>query len=178
MYQQFFKIITIFILLSTTIFANSKFYVGSAIALESEHNSVESGLSSILNAGYNIQRKRLLNVSIETEITYSLYPTKYYNGFIHTDSKYLTLALYSAFKYKLNKNFFIKPRVGLLYKSTTQQKKDYNNVKSTKSKNSINFSCGGLIGYKITPTIDISLAYNLLNKLDLTHFALGITYNF
>ncbi len=174
----------IFFILST-IFATSmyaldikKTYISNSFALESESTKVESGLAVIVNAGYIIKKRRAWNIAIEGEITYTLYPTIEHSYSQTTDSKYLTLASYSVFKYNINKKFFIKPRVGFIYQSKTDDITYLDNTTKTNSSNKVSFSYGIAGGYKLTQQFDIVLSYNLLDRNNLSHVSVGVIYNF
>ena len=167
-------------LLATSSFAldTNKMYGGASLAIESGPSGMDSGMALILNGGLPVMKAGKAGpgtVGVEGEFTYSIVPpsVEYQTGWTSTtsvDYTYMTLAAYGVYTYDINNQFFVKPRVGLIYRSV--------DTDGFGSDSEMGLAMGVQGGYKLNKQMDIVFGYNMLDGSDLTHLSAGVQYRF
>lgn len=167
----------------------SKMYAGAGLAIESASN-MDSGMALVLNAGLPIIESDEVapgTLAVEGEFTYSVVSpswdysgTPYYTGYPDYRLSYtaggtydltvMTLAGYAVYIFDIDEQFYVRPRIGLIYRSY-----DLDGV-TDKSELGIAVGLGG--GYRVDRQIDIYLDYTLIDGSDLTHLTAGAVFHF
>ncbi len=174
-------------LIATSSFAldTSKLYGGASLAIETLSSDVDSGVALILNGGLPVMEAGKAGpgtVGVEGEFTYSIVSPSYEildstgswpNTSVSTksiDLTVMTLGAYGVYTYDINKQFFVKPRVGLIYRSV--------DVDGGGSDSEMGLAMGVQGGYKLDEKMDVIFGYNMLDGSDLTHLSAGIQIRF
>ncbi len=146
----------------------SKIYGIGGLALESV-DGLDAGFAIILGAGLPVLKAGPGTVAAEAELTYSLVSPSI-GGY---DMTVTSLGAYSAYKFDINEQYFVKPRVGLVYKSASVS---YGSASASDSEIGLAFGVQG--GYVLNKSMDIVVGYNLLDGTDITHLSAGVNYRF
>ncbi|MDF1880318.1 outer membrane beta-barrel protein [Sulfurimonas sp. MAG313] len=169
------------VLLNTSVFAielnTEGAYAGGALALESI-DPLDSGIAVVLTGGVPFEQDDDLGPGIfalETELTYSLISPSVDTGLGGTyDLSLLTLGAYAAYIYEINEQIFVKPRLGLIYKTLNSS---YGGTTSA-SASEIGLALGLQGGYKLNDQIDITVGLNLVDSTNITHLTVGMQYHY
>ncbi len=160
-------------LIATSSFAldTSKLYGGAGLGLESGPSGVDSGIALILDAGLPVMEAGQAGpgtVAVEGEFTYSLSPMSYGS----VDVTGMTLGAYGAYIMDINQQLFVKPRVGLVYRSLSFD--GYSAADSSE----VGLAFGVQGGFKLNEKMDIIVGYNMLDGGDWTQLSAGIQMKF
>jgi len=153
----------------------SKAYGAASVALESA-NGYDSGFAIILGGGLPVVEAGKVGpgtIAVEAELTYSLVSPSVGQW----EKTAMTVAAYGAYIFDIDKQFFVKPRAGLVYRSYsyTWGASSWGGSGSTSD---IGIALGVQGGYKLNKQLDIIVGYNLLDGTDLTHLSAGVQYHF
>jgi len=164
-------------LVATSSFAldTSKAYAMGSVALESFSN-YDSGFAIILGGGLPVLKAGEVGpgtIAVEAELTYSLVSPSVGPYEITT----MTLGAYGAYIFDINKQFFVKPRAGLIYRSYSFSDTG-SNWGGYGDTSDIGVALGVQGGFKLNKQIDIIVGYNLVDGGDLTHLTAGVQYHF
>lgn len=150
-------------------------YAGGGIAFESI-NPFSTGMAIVLTGGAPLSKKGKIgpgSIVTEGEFTYTL--SKGEVGSLH--ASLMTIGAYGGYIYNLTPEIYLKPRLGLIYKSVTMDYAGWGGTASaTDSKIGIAF--GLLAGYTLTKELDLYAGYKLVEGSDITHFTIGANYRF
>lgn len=152
--------------LSTASMADT--YAGAGLALENL-TGYDMGFALVLNGGMTFDDVDLGpgKLAAEGEFTYSMVAPSV--GTV--DASLMTLGGYAAYIYNVNKELYVKPRIGLIYKSI-----DYGTWIGSVSEIGIALGVGG--GYKINKKMDAYADFTLIDGSDITHLTAGVEYHF
>jgi len=157
----------------------SKAYGAASVALESA-NGLDSGFAIILGGGLPVVEAGKVGpgtIAVEAELTYSLVAPAYTWGSYKSELTAMTVAAYGAYIFNIDKQFFVKPRAGLVYRSYSwSDNSGYSYGGGSNSEIGIALGLQG--GYKLNEQLDIIVGYNLLDGSDLTHLSAGVQYHF
>jgi len=157
----------------------SKAYGAASVALESA-NGLDSGFAVILGGGLPVVEAGKVGpgtIAVEAELTYSLLAPSYTWGSYKSELTAMTVAAYGAYIFNIDKKFFVKPRVGLIYRSYSwSDNSGYSYGDTSNSEIGLAFGVQG--GYKLNKKLDIIVGYNLIDGSDLTHLSAGVQYHF
>jgi|GEM_PF-2668265 len=148
-------------------------YIGGGLALESV-DGFDTGIALVLNGGLPLQDVDAGPgvLALEGEFTYSLVPAsndyRWYGYHGSWDATIMTLGAYGAYSIDLNKDFYVKPRVGLIFRSIDL---DF------ASDNELGLAFGVGAGYKINKDLSAYVNYNLVDGFDITHLTFGVEYS-
>lgn len=155
----------------------NKAYASAGLALEKPENS-DVGVALVLGGGIPFMSLGGGSVVAEAELTYSILPASYDKNYPYSsggDITYATFATYGGWKYDIDKQFYVKPRVGLIYRSIDLDA--HNGVKGY-SDSEIGIALGAQGGMKLTKELDLTVGVNIVDGLDLIHLTGAIQYNF
>ena len=166
--------ITIISLLSSLAIAHDDeiggIYIGGGLSMESP-TWYDSGVAGELNIGLplmRIGRKGVL--STEAELSYSISsPSKNDIDFTAT-----TFAGYIAYIYDIAPRFYIKPRIGAVYRSYSIDGGIWGDT--TNSSYGLAYGVGG--GFRLVEQTNLYMNYTMLDGSDLTHLSIGVEYQF
>ena len=152
--------------LSTSAMADK--YASAGLALENL-NGYDMGFALVLDGGMTFDDVNVGpgTLAAEGEFTYSMVAPSV-SG---VDASLMTLGAYAAYIFDINKAFYVKPRVGLIYKSL-----DYGTWIGSVSEIGLALGVGG--GYKLNKQMDIYADFNLIDGTDITHLTAGVQYHF
>jgi len=144
-------------------------YIGGGISQESPL-WYDSGLAVDIDVGLPLIRIGRGVLTTEAELSYSISsPSK--NGIDFTAT---TFAGYLTYIYDIAPRFYIKPRVGAVYKSYSIDGGIWG--KDTNSGYGLAYGIGG--GFRLIDKTDLYIDYTMLDGSDLTHLTVGIQYQF
>jgi len=168
------------VLLTTSAYAleldTESLYAGGALAIES-FDDFDSGVALVLTGGAPFTKKDEVGpgyFTAEAELTYSIvdstldFPSFFGTNFTY-DVSVFSLGAYAAYMYEINEQFFVKPRIGLVYSSLSGD--------SIYSSPGFGLALGVQGGYKINDQFDATIGFNMLAS-NLTHLSAGIQYHF
>ena len=175
-------------LLSVALMASSSFaldtskaYGLASVALESA-NGYDSGFAIILGGGLPVVEAGKVGpgaIAVEAELSYSLLSPSQSYGSNKYELTAMTVAAYGAYIFDIDKQFFVKPRAGLVYRSYSYSWSGNSSWGGYDGSTSdIGIALGVQGGYKFSKQIDIIVGYNLIDGSDLTHLSAGIQYHF
>ena len=173
--MKFFLILIVLILTSSLSIAHDDemggVYIGGGISQESP-TWYDSGLAGELNIGIPIFRVNTKSViTTEAEVTYSIdSPSKNNIDFTAT-----TVAGYLTYIYDIAPRFYIKPRVGVIYRSFDI---DGGSLWGDDTNSNYGFSYGVGGGFRLFEQTNLYLNYTMLDNSDLTHLSIGVEYQF
>jgi len=155
-----------------------KAYSISSLAMEN-FTGLDSGFAVILGGGLPVMAKGEAGpgtLVAEAELSFDLSSPSLGT----TEISIFTMGAYVGYQYDINDKAFIKPRLGLVYASSSQDY-SYNNGFTTVS-GSIDDSTIGIAfglqgGYKLNKQMDIIVGYNLV-ATNVSHLSAGIQYHF
>ena len=159
----------------------SKAYAMASVALESA-NTYDSGFAIILGGGLPVVEAGKVGpgtIAVEAELTYSLVAPSYTWGNETSEWTTMSVGAYGAYIFNIDKQFFVKPRAGLVYRSYSYSwngNTTWGGYDGSTSDIGIAFGVQG--GYKLNKQLDIIVGYNLLDGSDLTHLSAGVQYHF
>lgn len=154
----------------------SEIYGGAGLALESL-SSADAGVALVLNGGLPVMEAGEVGpgtVAVEGEFTYSLVDPSWNWYHYDYDVTVMTLAGYAAYIYDIDSEFYVKPRVGLIYRSYDMDYAGYGGFDDSE----IGLSLGVGGGYHLNSQMDIYADFTMLDGSDLTHLTAGIVYKF
>ncbi len=156
-------------------FDTDKAYIGAGIGMEMV-DVLDSGFALVLNGGVPFMQVGPGTLAVEGEFTYSLAGPSLGDW----EWTMMNLGAYTAWKFDINKQFYVKPRVGLVYTSVDL---DYSGPHSgyigSGSDSSIGLSVGVAGGYVINKNWDATVAFNAnLSDYDANYLVVGAQYNF
>jgi hypothetical protein len=144
-------------------------YIGGGVSQESPI-WYDSGMAGALNIGLPLLRLGKGVLTTEAEFTYSLSsPSR--NGIDFTAT---TFAGYATYIYDLAPRFYIKPRIGAVYRSYSIDGGIWGD--DTNSNYGLAYGLGG--GFRLFEKTDLYMDYTMLDGSDLTHLTIGVQYQF
>ena len=165
--------ITLIVILTSTSIAHDDeiggLYIGGGVAIESPQ-WYDSGLAGELNIGLPLKRLGKGVLETEAELTHSISsPSKNNIDFTAT-----TVAGYVTYIYDIAPRFYIKPRIGLVYRSFSIKSDLWGDDSS--SGYGLAYGLGG--GFRLIDRTDLFVNYTMLDNSDLTHLSVGLQYQF
>lgn len=169
--KPFVTLLTLLIIPASSL-ANDNIYVGAGLAIEGVEDA-ETGVALVLNVGMPIiEDFGSGTITVEGEITHSIVEP-WFDGYYAIDVTVNTLGIYGTYIFDINENVYLKPRVGLVYKSLESgYTGEYNEIIPA-------VSIGG--AYKISDTIDIFTDIKVAPAGDVDmvgHLTVGAYYYF
>lgn len=155
-----------------------KAYLIAGVAIENaDYAGVDTdmGLAIVLGGGLPVMKLGEGSLVTEAELTYSVmapsadYDFGYY-GSGSVDFTFMTLGAYAGWQYNIDKQYFVKPRVGLIYKSVDSD--------GGGDDSEIGLALGVQGGMKLNENLDLTIGLNLVDGMDLTHLTAGVQYHF
>ena len=160
----------------------SKAYGAASVALESVSAAgMDSGFAIILGGGLPVIEAGKVGpgtIAVEAELTYSLVAPSYTSGSYKSEWSTMSVGAYGAYIFNIDKQFFVKPRAGLVYRSYSWSNNSGSSYYGDYSTSEIGIAFGVQGGYKLNEQLDIIVGYNLLDGTDLTHLSAGVQYHF
>jgi hypothetical protein len=159
-------------------FDSNKAYLVAGAALEMV-DEYDMGVAVVLGGGIPFMQAGEGTLVAETELTYSVvapswdYDFGYYGGKGSVDATFMTLGAYAGWQYNLNQELFIKPRLGLIYRSVDI---DVNGYDGSDSEIGLAFGVQG--GMKLSEALDVTVGLNLVDGSDIMHITGGVQYHF
>ena len=155
--------------LSTAVLADT--YAGAGLAIESV-DAYDMGFALVLNGGMTLDDAQIGDgkLAVEGEFSYSVVSPST-SG---VDFTAMTLAGYAAYIFDINKELYIKPRAGLIYRSYDVSASRWGSYSN--SEIGIALTVGG--GYKISKEMNIFTDIALVDGMDLIHLTAGVEYHF
>ena len=135
---------------------------------------MDSGVALTLNVGVPVAVVGPGTVVLEGEFSYSLVAPSYewyyayYGEYRFAEAYFATIGAYAGYVFDINKNLYVKPRIGLVNSS--------NDDEDAYSVTTIAFGAGA--GYRLNKAMDIYLDYTMLDGSYFTHTTLGVNYHF
>lgn len=130
----------------------------------------DSGISGVLDIGLPLMRIDRGVLTTEAELTHSISsPSKNNIDFTAT-----TIAGYATYIFDIAPRFYIKPRIGAVYKSYSIDGGIWGD--DTNSGYGLAYGIGG--GFRLIDKTDLYINYTMLDNSDLTHLTIGIQYQF
>ena len=156
--------------MATSSFAvdTTKLYGGASLALENA-DGLDMGLALVLNAGLPVVKGGEIGpgtLAVEGEFTYSLMAPSVGAA----ELSVMTLGAYGAYIFDIDKQLYVKPRLGLIYRSY--------DINYGGDSSEIGIALGAQAGYKLDKQLDLIVGLNLVDGTDLTHFTAGVQYRF
>lgn len=154
-----------------------RMYYGAAVALEDTELD-DSGMAAVFTAGVPVmQINDESSVALEAEFTYTFASSEasYFGSSVEADL--MTLGAYGAYNYNVSSEIFVKPRVGLIYKSMDVTASN-SGFGYSASDSEIGLAFGVQAGYNISDTIAVTAGYNLVDGSDITHMTVGAQFRF
>ncbi len=160
--------------LSTAVMADT--YAGAGLALEN-YSSLDMGFALVLDGGMTFDDVKVGpgKLAAEGELTYSIVSPSQSSFGTTIDYTIMTLGAYSAYIFDINKELYVKPRIGLIYKSVDASGSGFGAIAST-SAIGLAFGVGG--GYRLNKQMDVYADFNLVDGTDITHITAGVQYHF
>jgi hypothetical protein len=167
------KILLITTLLLSLVIAHNDeiggIYIGGGLSVESP-TWYDSGIAGELNIGLPLKRFGKGVLTTEAELSYSLSsPSKNDIDFTAT-----TLGGYIAYIYDIAPRFYIKPRIGVVYRSYSIDGGIWGD--DTNSNYGLAYGVGG--GFRLIEQTNLYMNYTMLDESDLTHLSIGVEYQF
>jgi len=167
-------------MLTTALMASSSFaldtskaYGVASVALESA-TGYDSGFALIVGGGLPVVEAGKVGpgtIAVEAELSYSVVAPSVGQWELTA----MTAGAYGAYIFDIDKQFFVKPRAGLVYRSYSYS---WNGNSSWGSTSDIGVAFGVQGGYKLNEQLDIIVGYNFIDGSDLTHLNAGVQYHF
>ena len=157
-------------------FDTNKAYLSAGIAAEMM-DGADTGFALVLGGGVPFMKAGPGTLAVEGEFTYSISGPSLGDW----EATIMNLGAYAAWKYDINKQFYVKPRAGLVYTSVDQDYSGptYGYSVGSYSDSSIGLSVGVAGGYVITKNWDATVAFNMnLSDYDANYLVVGAQYNF
>ncbi|NEW60057.1 hypothetical protein GSY74_02065 [Sulfurovum sp. bin170] len=165
--------VTIIAIFSSAVIAHDDeiggIYIGGGISLESPL-WYDSGVAGALNIGLPLIRLGRGVLTTEAALTHSISSPSRNN----IDFTATTFAGYIGYIYDVAPRFYIKPRVGAVYRSYSIDGGIWGS--DTNSGYGLAFGLGG--GFRLIERTDLYLNYTMLDGSDLTHLTVGFQYQF
>lgn len=144
-------------------------YIGGGVSQESPL-WYDSGLAGALNVGLPLMRLGRGVFATEAELTYSISsPSKNNIDFTAT-----TVAGYATYIFDVAPRFYIKPRIGAVYRKYSIDGGIWGSDSSSGS--GLAYGIGG--GFRLIDKTDLYIDYTMLDGSDLTHLTVGVQYQF
>jgi hypothetical protein len=150
-------------------------YGGAGLAFESI-DPFGMGIALVVNGGVPVVAAGEVGpgvLAVEGELTFTVVPGET-SGL---EASLMTLGAYGAYILDISPEMYVKPRVGLIYKSIDLDY-DYGWGHGTASDSEIGLALGVQGGYKINETLDAVVGLNLVDGADIVHFTAGVNYKF
>ncbi len=142
-------------------------YAGAGLAVEGV-TDLEYGVALVLNVGAQV----VDNFAVEGELTRSVIDP-WLDDYYAIDVTVTTLGVYGAYIFDLNRDVYLKPRIGLIYKGLEDgYRGDLDEVV-------LAFSLGG--AYRMNKTTDIFVDVKVAPEGDIEmvgHLSVGARYHF
>ena len=168
-------------ILATSSFAadNSPYLIaGAGLEMLTDY---DMGVALIIGGGMPLDVKvGPGKLAVEGELTYSAMAPSYSYSGATVDFTAMTLAGYAAYSFDLSKEMFIKPRLGLIYRSYdfASNYSGYGSYGGFGSYTEFGIALGVQGGYKLSKEMDLIAGLNLVDGADLIHITAGIQYHF
>ena len=149
---------------------------GAAIEMVDEF---DMGVALVVGGGAPVMDLGEGSLVAEAELTYSVMAPSYdynfgfYGGKGSVEATFMTLGAYAGYQLDLDNQFFVKPRLGLIYRSV-----DYDVSAYSGSDSEIGLALGVQGGMKLNEQMDVVVGFNLVDGADIMHLTGGIQYRF
>jgi len=159
-------------------FDTDQAYLIAGAAIENA-DPFDMGVAVVVGGGVPFMQAGEGTLVAEAELTYSVvapsydYDFGFYGGSDTVEATFMTLGAYAGYKYDIDQQFFVKPRVGLIYKSV-----DFDISGYPGSDSEIGLAFGIQGGMKLNEQMDVVVGFNLVDGSDITHITGGIQYRF
>ena len=159
-------------------FDTDKAYLIAGVAAEMV-DEFDMGVAVVLGGGVPFMKAGEGTLVAEGEFTYSVmspsydYDFGFYGGSDTVEATFMTLGAYAGWQYNLSQEYFIKPRVGLIYKSV-----DYDISGYPGSDSELGLAFGVQGGMPLSKEMDLIVGLNLVDGSDIMHISGGIQYRF
>lgn len=168
--------------------AMSGMYIGVGVAHEkggSSDGSYDAGKALVLTAGMPLPKDTFIdNMYAEAELTQTIDAHTASGTYYSAEAKYTTVGFYGAYKYDINKDWYVKPRIGLLYAKTSVSidvSSSFYSASSSMDETSFDMAYSVVGGYKLNKNVDITFGFNNADFVpfdSLYQFTVGANYNF
>lgn len=156
----------------------SELYGGAGLAIETA-SGLDAGVALVLNGGLPVVEAGEIgpgSVAVEGEFTYSMLAPSYDYGYLDHhythDLTVMTLAGYAAYVYEINEEYYVKPRIGLIFRSY-ELDSSY-----TYGGDGIGIALGVGGGYHLNDQMDVYVDYTRVDGGYLSHLTAGVVYRF
>ncbi len=159
-------------ILAASGFANETPFISAGLGIEMAENMESPGIALIIGAGMPLEIDAGSgSVALEGELTHSIVGPEYefrnYYGYWNTaNAEVLTISAYGTYSIEIDKQMFIKPRVGLIYRD------------SDVSDGEFGIAIGVQGGYRLDNQLDIIVGLNFIDGMDYGHLTAGVQYHF
>jgi len=162
-------------------FDANKAYLSAGVALEMVDN-MDMGVALVLGGGIPFMKAGPGTLAVEGELTYSVMAPSYddsmYGTSFSSDTTFMTLGAYAGYIYDINPQMFVKPRVGLIYKSADVNVNIPGYGSGSETVSEIGLAVGVQGGYRLNKQLDLTVGLNLVDGMDIMHITGGVQYHF
>jgi len=98
-------------------FIKNKYYMGGGLAVEGGWYKYGVGAALLINGGKPIIKLGPGTIGAEVEMSYTALAASYdYRGY-ESDLRVLSLGIFATYKYDINKDLYVRPRLGPMFTS-------------------------------------------------------------
>jgi len=154
-------------------FIKNQYYIGGGVAVENGWSYYGSGLALLINGGKPIVKLGPGTIGAEVEVSYTAVAATYdYEGY-DSDLKVLSLGLFATYKYDINKDLYIRPRIGPMF--TSYSYSGYSAYHYGYSRGHVAAGIG--IGYNITESMNLFSDFTI-STADYRRISVGLQFKF
>lgn len=153
----------------------SNIYAGGGLAYESPEHG-DSGVALVLNGGMVLPDVDVGpgKLGVDGEFTYSVLSHSYGCCGYDYDITFMSLGAYAIYIYDINREYYVKPRIGLAYNSVDVSGPGNYNYGSDSE---IDLAFGVSGGYRLSKTMDVYVALNFPDS-DWMQLGAGVQMHF
>jgi hypothetical protein len=140
-------------------FIKGQYYIGGGVAVENGWSHYGTGAALLINGGKPIIKLGPGTIGAEVELSYTALAASYDNNDYDSDLRVLSLGLFATYKYDINKDLYIRPRIGPMFASYSYG--GYSPYHYGYSRGRVATGIG--IGYNITKGMNLFSDFTLTN---------------
>ena len=151
-------------------FIKGQYYIGGGVAVENGWSHYGTGAALLLNGGKPIIKLGPGTIGAEVELSYTALAANY-DGYYDGDLKVLSLGLFATYKYDIDKDLYIRPRIGPMFMSYSYGGYDYYDGGYSRG----NVAIGIGVGYKLTKNMNLFSDFTL-NTASYRRISVGLQF--
>jgi hypothetical protein len=132
-------------------FIKGQYYIGGGVAVENGWSYYGTGAALLLNGGKPIIKLGPGTIGAEVELSYTALAAEYEHNSYSSDLRVLSLGIFATYKYDIDKNLYIRPRIGPMF--TSYSYSGYSSYYYGYSRGNVAIGIG--VGYELTDNMNL-----------------------